>query len=39
MKLIIIICSVIAIGLSCFVLGRTSEKMDNLKETNKRKGL
>lgn len=38
MELIIAkICSVIAIGLSCFALGRNSVKMDNLKETKEPK--
>lgn len=33
MELIIAkICSAVALGLSCYVLGRNSVKMDNLKE-------
>lgn len=31
------ICSVIALGLSCFVLGRNSVTMDNSKETKEEK--
>ena len=38
MELIIAkICSVIAVGLGCYVLGRCSVKMDNLKETKETK--